>query len=168
MRILIIICFCFLLGGLANAQTKTTADVPKNMETKKFIEQIAGVWKLQQIVDEEKNNKATANQMDTKSKSGKSPVNDKDQSQNAMQILEFNPNARYKMNSTTTAVDSGSFRINEQHGLLYMESDSDDITPTEWAITLQGNRLTLAGRGESAESRYKYVYIKQKDKVSTN
>jgi hypothetical protein len=159
----------FLCAITTSAQDKTTADMPKNTETKKFIELLAGTWKLERIVDEEKGNKATANSPETKSnEQKKTPATNTDQSRNAMQMLEFDPDARYKVNNSTTAIDSGSYRLNEQHGILYMESDSDDITPTEWAITLQKNRLTLAGRGENSDSRYKYVYQKDKEKLSTN
>jgi hypothetical protein len=85
-----------------------------------------------------------------------------------MQMLEFDPDARYKVNNSTSAIDSGSYRVNEQTGILYLESDAEDITPTEWAITLKKNQLTLAGRGDNADTRYKYVYVKEKEKLGTN
>ena len=72
------------------------------------------------------------------------------------------------VNNSTTSIDSGSYRVNEQHGILYMESDADDITPTEWAISINKDKLTLTGRGEKADTRYKYVYVKEKDGVGTN
>jgi hypothetical protein len=172
MKIGIVAMILALTGGLVNAQSKTTKDVPKNTETKKFIEMIAGSWKLEKIVDAGKNNKETDNNVSGQTNSGKNPSMEKDkkndQSNNSMQMIEFHPNGRYKLNSSTTSLDSGSYRLNEQHAVLYMESDSDDITPSEWEITLVDKQLTLAGRGESADSRYKYVYKKEKEKVSTN
>ena len=71
-------------------------------------------------------------------------------------------------NNTTNQIDSGSYRLNEEHGILYLESDQDDITPTEWKVTLDKKKLTLAGRGQDAASRYKYVYMKVKEKLGTN
>ena len=168
MKLSVIICIAALSIGVVSAQDKTAADMPKDKETKKFIEMLAGSWKLQQIVDEAQGNKGTANQPQSTSKDTKnSPVTDTDQSRNAMQMLEFEPDARYKVNNSTSAIDSGSYRVNEQHGILYMESDADDITPTEWKITINKEQLTLVGR-EDADSRYKYVYRKEKDKVGTN
>ncbi len=167
MRLIAIICASLLFSGMVQAQNKTTADVPKDMEATKMIELLAGTWKLQRIVDEEKNNKATGNEPNRKTNKGNtSPEND--QSRNAMQMLEFNIDARYKVNNSTSAIDSGSYRVNEQHGILYMESDADDITPSEWAMTLDKKRLTLVGRGGNADSRYKYVYLKDKEKLGTN
>jgi hypothetical protein len=169
MKVSVILCVAALCVGVANAQDKTAADMPKDKETKKFIEMLAGSWKLQQIVDGAKGNKATANQPETKSNdTKKSPATNTDQSRNAMQMLEFEPDARYKVNNSTSAIDSGSYRVNEQNGILYMESDADDITPTEWSITINKEQLTMEGRGGDADSRYKYIYRKEKDKLSTN
>jgi hypothetical protein len=166
MRVTIAVAIIFLSAGTLFAQDKTTADFPKNRETIKYIERIPGTWKLLRIVDEEKNNKATANSK--KNKSGdkeNSPTTDIDASRNAMQMLEFNPDARYKVNNSTTAIDSGSYRINEQQGILYMESDADDISPTEWTVTVNKNQLTLVGRDPNADSRYKYIYSKEQEKL---
>lgn len=157
----------FLVAGLAAAQDKTASDFPKNEETNKVIEMLAGSWKLQGIEDEKRNTSAT-NKRNKKSKSKAAPAADTDMSRNAMQMVEFDPEGRYKVNNSTTAMDSGSYRINEQHSVLYMESDADDITPTEWDITVTKKRLTMVGRNKDADARYKYLYVKEKDGVSTN
>lgn len=153
-RILVLTLIMSSFSFLTYAQT--AKDMPKDADTKKFIEMIAGTWKLKSIVDSEAKNKGK-----------KTNQNPTDQGNNAMQMLEFQPNARYKMNSSTNAVDSGSYRLNEQHAILYMESDATE-SPTEWAISLNKNQLTLGGRGEEAEKRYKYIYVKTKDGVGTN
>lgn len=163
MRSIIFFIAALLCATVAGAQTKTAADMEKDEGAAKFIGQIVGIWKLQRIVDEAQANKSTTNRPTERSKDEKGrPTTKTDQGQNAMQMIEFNPNARYKVNNSTTAVDSGSFRVNEQHGLLYLESDADDVTPSEWAITLEDNRLTLVGRGQDAEHRYKYIYRRQR------
>jgi hypothetical protein len=171
MKITVVVAGLMCLASIGFAQTKTTGDVPKDQEVKKLIEQIAGSWKLQRIVDEEKNNKSTANSPDKQPNEPKQTptgMATSDQTNNAMQVVEFNPNGRYKLNSSTTSLDSGSFRINENHGLLYLESDADDVSPTEWAVTLKNNQLTLVGRGQKSVSRYKYIYTKEKEKLGTN
>lgn len=167
MKLSIAIGLVFLAAGIAAAQTKTAADFPKNQETNKIIEMLAGSWKLQGIVDEEAK-QTTTNRRNKKSNNTDTPQVDTDQSRNAMQMLEFDPDARYKVNNSTTAVDSGSYRINEQHGILYLESDADDVTPTEWNISVSKTKLTLVGRSADADARYKYIYVKEKDGVSTN
>ena len=168
MRLSIVMFLIFFCAGFLSAQEKTAADFPKNVPTKKFIQMIAGTWKLEQIVDAAKSDKPTANTPESKSNSSKElPAADTDQSRNAMQMLEFENDARYKVNNSTTAIDSGSYRINEQTGVLYLESDSDDLTASEWGMTLSKNVLTLEGRGDRADSRYKYVYSREKKETAS-
>jgi hypothetical protein len=159
MRYLMIIGLC--VGVFSGAFAQTTKDYPKDVEYKKFIEQIAGQWELQQIED--------AESRDNRNKNLKKPskTNDPagDQANNAMRKIEFFDNARYRMSNATNAIDSGSYRLNEQHGILYLQSDLGDTTPTEWKIALERNRLSLTGRGQEATSRYRYIYQKTKDKV---
>lgn len=161
-----------LVVGFAYGQENEESNSRQHAPAEKFIEQIAGSWRLQRIVDEEKGSKPSANQGNKKDKNsqqqGSGSTQAKTEGTNAMQTLEFNINGRYKMNSAVNSLDSGSYRLNEQHGILYMESDNDDITPSEWAITMQNEQLTLVGRGEDAESRYKYVYQKSEEKLNTN
>ena len=154
-RILVLTLIMSSFSFLTYAQT--AKDMPKDADTKKFIEMIAGTWKLKSIVDSEAKNKGK--------KTNQKPT---DQGNNAMQMLEFDADGRYKVNNSTTAIDSGSYRINEQHSVLYMESDADDITPTEWDISVTKKRLTMVGRSGDADARYKYMYAKEKEGVSTN
>jgi hypothetical protein len=150
-----IIAIMICVAVVFNASAQTAKDMPKDAKTNKFVELIAGSWKLQKIVDEQ-NSKNQENV-------GKTP----DNGQNGMEMLEFTVENRYKVNNSTNAIDSGSFRVNEQHGILYMESDQDDITPTEYKMTINGDQLTLTGRDRDAKNRYKYVYAKTEDGVNT-
>jgi hypothetical protein len=153
MKTIIAIVISGMIGFGASAQT--AGDMPKDSKTNKFVELIVGSWKLQKIVDEQ----GTKSQENV----GKTP----DNGQNGMEMLEFTVENRYKVNNSTNAIDSGSFRMNEQHGILYMESDQDDITPNEYKITLNGGQLTLTGRDRDAKNRYKYVYQKTEEGVNT-
>jgi hypothetical protein len=139
------------------AQDKTAKDFPKRAETVKLIELIVGTWQLNGIVDNAKNpNKGR----------------DKGTANNGMQILEFDRDGRYKVNNSTNAVDSGSYRMNEQQGILYLESDADDISPAEWSIAVNKNVMSLTGRntegGNQQTKRFKYVYNKTKEGLETN
>jgi hypothetical protein len=106
-------------------------------------------------VDAESKGKTT--ESSTESKNGTMATeNPPDQSNNAMEIMEFDRQARYKMNTAVTAVDSGSYRINEQHGILYLDSDKNN-DPSEWTMSIKNNVLTLGGKSD-ADKRYTYVY----------
>lgn len=152
-----------LIAGLCLAtlvnQAQTPNDYDKNVAYKKFIERIAGEWTLERIIDAEKAN--SGKEKGDRRKSARTNDVDTDQGTNAMSKIEFYDDARYRMNSSQHAIDSGSYRLNEQHGILYLESDQDP-TPSEWDVTIKGNQLTLTGRGEAAESRFRYVYRKTK------
>ena len=160
MKYRLIILLCIALSG--NAFAQTADDYSKNTDYKKFIERIAGQWTLQQIVDAEKRDVA---QNPNRKKATRANDVESNQANNAMQKIEFYDNARYRMNNATQAIDSGSYRLNEQHGILYLESDLVDSEPSEWKIELQNRRLTLTGRGQEAASRYQYVYDKTRENV---
>lgn len=153
-----------LIAGLCLAtlltQAQTPDDYDKNVAYKKFIERIAGEWTLERIVDAEKANKGK--EKGDRRKSSRTNDVETDQATNAMNKIEFYDNARYRLNSSQQAIDSGSYRLNEQHGILYLESDQDP-TPSEWDVNIKGNQLTLTGRGETAESRFRYVYRKTRE-----
>jgi hypothetical protein len=153
----LILSFLFLINGLLLAQEKTTKDIPKNRETIKHIEQIVGTWKLQQITDGQQ-------------KKNKKDPNEQDESSNAFQMFEFRPDGRYKSNNGTEAVDSGSYRLNEVQGILYLESDMDESqSPSEWTLTFKGQTMTIAGRGAKEDAkRFRYTYVKTKAGLGTN
>lgn len=136
------------------AWAQTAGQTPKTGSNHKVIERIAGTWKLQQIVDD--NKKATGSQQHPDTRS------------NAFQMLEFAPDGRYKSSNGTQAVDSGSYRINEEHALLYLESDAHQ-DPSEWLITFgRDKRLTLQARGDARHKGFRYVYQQTREGVSTN
>ncbi len=157
MKYVLMICLS-LAAVLVRAQTAD--DYEKDVAYKKFIERIAGQWSLDRIIDAEKANKGK--EKADRRKSARTNDIEKDQGTNAMYKIEFSSDARYKMNNSQEAIDSGSYRLNEQHGILYLESDRDP-EPSEWDITIKGNQLTLTGRGDAADSRFRYVYNKTRE-----
>jgi hypothetical protein len=158
---------CFFLGlGTVHAQKKTAKDYRKDVAYKKFIERINGQWKLEHIVDAAQQSEGKENRNDEPGTRNQNPAAaNENQGNNAMQMIEFMDDARYRMNNATTAIDSGSYRLNEQHGILYLESDKDP-TPSEWKISLNKDQLSLTGRGQDATSRYRYVYTRIKEKAA--
>jgi hypothetical protein len=163
----------FVLLGLVSsfaaiAQTKTTKDIEKNKNYQTLTERISGQWKLDRIVDSEESHNSQQGQKNEKNKGPKNPNDvaevNSNQSNNAMQVIEFSDDARYKMNNSTTALDSGNYTLNEQNQSLVLESDLTASSPSEWNITLKNNTLTLIGR-EDASKRYKYIYSRMKQKA---
>jgi hypothetical protein len=146
---------CLMLVGTSRAQERQGG----KKTTKKLIEQIVGVWQLEGSVDKAK----------------KQAVQRKDTI--GMEWTEFRPDGRYKSGSNGQAgamqpVDSGSYRLNETQNLLYLQSDLDkkevSHAPSEWALSLKGETMTLVGQGNTHAKRYQFVYRKVKDGLSTN
>jgi len=132
------------------AQHKTTADVPKTTETVKHIEKIVGTWELQRVAGSKSNPERRRQEADARN--------------NGMQIIDFDPEGRYKMQTYNEVVDSGSYRLNEQHGILYLHSDADQQNVTEWKINFKNGQLSLRsreGRGAAALVRYDYTRIRE-------
>lgn len=144
-----------LLSGVAQQKDSDTStrDIPnKNYQT--LTELISGQWKLDRIADADQKNNSANNQ----------DVNDQ-QASNGMQLIEFMDDSRYKLNNSTTAVDSGSFVVNERNKSIVLESDQASNTPMEWKISIKKDELTLVP-SEPAEKRYTYVYQRTKTKAA--
>ena len=146
-----------MMVGTSWAQTRR--ERTKTTPPKKLIERIVGVWQLQETVD----------------KSKKKAVPRKDTI--GIEWLEFRPDGRYKSGSNGQAgaiqpIDSGSYRINENQNLLYLQSDLDakkiSHTPSEWAVTVKESAMTLVGRGDTHAERFQFIYRKVKEELSTN
>lgn len=73
--------------------------------------------------------------------------------------IEFDREGRYVVYNRSEKADNGSYRLNENHSILYLESEAGQ-TPQEWKISLDENGLmTLQSTGthQHAES-FRYVY----------
>lgn len=155
----------FLLGSVAafaqNSrpdQTKKDAKNERNKEATKLIEAVVGMWQLQETID--KNQKKGQLSKDTL----------------GLAWIEFKPDGKYRSGSNGKAgsvqpLDSGSYRLNEQQGILYLEASADNDAvshpPAEWSISVKKNIMTLEGKGSMHAQRYRYVYIKTKEGLST-
>jgi hypothetical protein len=108
----------------------------------KVIDLMVGTWQISKVFDGKKELKSDA---DT-----------------TIQTMEFTREAKYISRTNQQKVDSGLFRVNENHKILYLESAGDsDAPPVEWAISIKDNILTLAGRGTPHAARFKYQYVRK-------
>lgn len=75
--------------------------------------------------------------------------------------MEFNREAKYMSYSGNERIDSGTYRLNESHAILYLESATGQ-EPSEWNVTLSNNNLTLQPRGAATSHAqgFKYVYTR--------
>lgn len=142
----IILCFAtvvFLSGSLWAQKKKEVAE--------KLFSDMVGTWRVQTIYD------------------GKKDITSKGSTK--VQWLEFAEDGHYKSVTGTLATDSGSYRVNESHKSLYLQSVVDtkgtDNT-VEWKADFKDNTLTLTQSGTPHAARYRYVYVKTKDKASAN
>ena len=113
-------------------------------------EKIRGAWKVEKVL------------------SGKTEVA---RNPTSGQWIEFRNDGKYV--NHTTSIDSGSFRLNENHSRLYLESQlqPDAARIAEWEIALTDDSLTMTpaptGKEKKAsKDKMKYVYVRI-DKGST-
>jgi hypothetical protein len=79
------------------------------------------------------------------------------------QVIDFNREGRYERRSASEKIDRGAYRLNEEHGILYLESETGEPI-TEWNIRFENDRMTLQPRDTSPrEESFKYVYTRTSD-----
>lgn len=139
-----IICFILLtvMGFCLEAQAQSAKDVKV-----KLIEKIVGSWKIAEVTE------------------GKSRLAD---NSTGISALEFSPDGKYRSLSKTEAIDSGSYRINENSNILYLESGDNRENPSEWNVSFKDNTMILKGRGQGHAQKFQYVYVRTKNGLSTN
>ena len=112
----------------------------------KAIETIVGKWQLQKVYAGSREIAANPNS-------------------ESRAWIEFNEDGTYNQQAEDS--DRGSYRLNENHSILYLESNEQKETSsavsvnnlTEYTISLKDGMLTMQSRGEGAAST-KYVYAK--------
>lgn len=125
----------------------TTAVAQQKGGPDKNIETILGTWKVQKILS---GNTEVA----------KNPTSG--------HWIEFRNDGKYVHQSTT--LDSGSFRMNENHSVLYLESHAHASAAgkpniVEWTISVKDDALTMQQKstekkGKSHADTMKYVYVR--------
>jgi hypothetical protein len=116
----------------------------------KIIEYIPGTWEMETVFR------------------GKQDITDTD-TLAKNQTLEFNREGRYMSNSGTEQLDSGAYRLNEQHGVLYLASDLHGTT-SEWRVWFDpGGTMTMQLKdGVTHGEKFRYVYRRTSNTTSSN
>jgi hypothetical protein len=146
-NILLVACFVLTVAMHASAQDdeyrkendKNAINTKKQTPTK-IIEFIVGEWEAEDVYkgDQEVTNTDT---LGTGS------------------LLHFDREGKYTQYNGTEKLDSGSYRINESHALLYLES-ADGSEPTTWKVNFSDDgKMFLRKRDDTAVAEsFKYVY----------
>jgi hypothetical protein len=132
------------LTSICYAQQAQTNEATTN----KLIDHIIGKWQIKTV-----NGKQTANAKD------KAKANQANVAQGPPTEISFKRDMRYTSNSNNNAeIDSGSFRLNENHKRLYLQSDNSSRQPTEWDVVIQNNELTMQADSLKNKNHFKYSY----------
>ncbi|MBT1705905.1 hypothetical protein [Chryseosolibacter indicus] len=145
--------------GNTDKSNNRTAGKPKNTDNRvntdkktpvKIIEYIPGTWTIEQVLRGKEDVTAT----DTLAQN---------------QRLEFNREGRYLSYSGQEKIDSGSYRLNEQQAVLYLESEAND-RPSEWNVWFDpAGTMTLKMRSGSVHGEsFKYIYRRDGTTTTSN
>jgi hypothetical protein len=132
----------------AMALLGTSAVAQEKGAPDKKIESILGTWKVQKILS-------------GKTEVAKNPTSG--------QWIEFKNNGKYVNHAAV--IDSGSYRLNENHSLVYLESQLQDnatgsVKVVEWTISLgDDDTLTMQQKANGSKKKstadpLKYVYVR--------
>jgi len=134
-------------AGMAQ-DNKATANQNKRIPDKN-IELIVGSWKIQTI-------------MSGKTEVAKNPTSG--------QWIEFREDGKYV--NKATALDSGSYRLNENSSTLYLESvvkpKQEGRNVSEFVIGFEGDLMTMQQREKKSNKKshtdsMKYIYVRIAD-----
>ena len=131
-----------------NRKEKKQRDGAINTKQKtpvKIIEYIVGTWEVDEVYK------------------GKKEISDTD-TLGADQTIEFDREGRYVSHSGNEKIDSGAYRLNEDHAILYLESESGDPIQ-EWNIsfTKEGDMMIQPRENADRAEKFKYFYTRKKD-----
>ncbi len=137
--------FLFLLSFIFALALQVSAQKSNDIADK-AIESIVGRWELQKVY------------------AGSREITSNPNSENSTWI-EFNADGTYRQQAE--AADQGSYRLNESHSVLYLESEQRKETSsavslhtlTEYNISMRDGVLTMQPRSENTGST-KFVYSK--------
>lgn len=140
----------FIFGLITfQASAQQSADAPQ-----KAIESIIGKWQLQKVY------------------AGSREITSNPNAENRAWI-EFNEDGTYR--SQAEEEDHGSYRLNENHSVLYLESEqrrenaaavgTHDLT--EYSISIRNGTLTMQSKSENSPTT-KYVYARSGAEAATS
>jgi hypothetical protein len=140
-----------LTGLVVFASCLSFAQGAKDMKTK-LRDKILGTWRIEGVYEKNKE------------------VSPPDST--SISEREFDIESHYKSrDGQGTTIDSGSYRISESHGLLYLESrgryesastDPKNSNQETWVISFQNDTMIMGMRGPEGKygKQFRYVYRK--------
>jgi hypothetical protein len=137
-----------------NNRTKGKGKKESQVNTKqktpvKIIQYIPGTWEVEQVLRGQKD----VSETDTLAKN---------------QRLEFNREGRYMSYSGTEMIDSGAYRLNEDHAILYLQSDVEEKT-SEWNVWFdKSGNMTLIPKDPLKGETLSYTYRRTANATSSN
>jgi hypothetical protein len=138
--------FSFSAFQLMGQQEKKTRDEnainTRKKTPEKIIEHIVGTWEVEGIYK------------------GKKDISNTD-TVGSNRTITFDREAKYISYSGNEKIDSGTYSLNENHYLLYLESAGGGA-PSEWKISFSNNGMTLQPNATypHAES-FRYFYTRK-------
>jgi hypothetical protein len=76
------------------------------------------------------------------------------------ETIIFDQEGNYVSHSSAEKIDSGLYRLNENHSILYLDSETGDNT-TEWSITFSKGGMILQPRSTHPHAQsFKYTYTR--------
>lgn len=138
--ILSIGCFTLVAQDKEAGSKNDKAINTKQKTPVKIIEYIVGTWKINGDDSNASNSSGTQ--------------------QTLGKTIKFNREGRFVTSSGQEKLDSGAYRLNEDHAILYLESVSSG-QPTEWNVSFRKNVMTLWPRERETSAHaqnHKYVY----------
>lgn len=78
--------------------------------------------------------------------------------------IRFNRENQYRTFRNGEEIDSGTFRLNENHSILYLESAFGG-EPATWNVAFDGNLMSLVPGGTTSafSKSFRYVYIRREE-----
>lgn len=117
----------------------------------KFIEYLPGVWTVEQVLRGNEDITGT----DTLTRDER---------------IEFNREGRFVRHAGNEQVDSGAYRLSEQHALLYLESEGREEKNSEYNIWFDSDgKMVLQPRNTNNHAeQFKFVYRRSGTVSSSN
>ncbi len=84
--------------------------------------------------------------------------------------FEFNREGRFISYAGNEKIDSGAYRVNEQHAILYVASEREDDKVVEWTVSFPApGTMTMKLKDDgSNEESFTYTYRKNGIETSSN
>jgi hypothetical protein len=129
-----------IIVGIALISADLYSQSPATDSKKKFSD-IVGAWEIREVTN------------------GQGTNISKDSTH--IKWIEFTREGRYR-SRMGSAADSGSYRVNENHALLYLQSDANKNKAAQWRMSFGKGVMTLTAKDNPGAAQFRYVYVRTK------